>query len=92
LSHSKKNSTWKDLFNLPDFIRSKYSRELILASAQNTHLILQPLGYFPTTFFYEDITTTSGDYRNIVVAEFYKLKSITLSTDYGEPKESVRPH
>ena len=77
---------WKDFFNLPNFIRSRNSRELILASAQNTHLIVQPLGYYPTTFLYEDITTNAGDYRNIVVAEFYKLKSVTLSKDYGDPK------
>lgn len=73
---------WKDLFNLTKYTDSLKSRELLVASGQGKDVVVPPLAYFPTTFFYEDIKTNPGDYRNIVFAEFYKLKSVVLSKDY----------
>ena len=73
---------WKDLANLPKYTESMSNRDVIVSSGQGKDLILPPLTYFPTTFFYEDITVKTDDYRNIVFAEFYKLKSVALSKDY----------
>lgn len=73
---------WKDLVHLPKYIDSTKKRDLIVSSGQGKDVILTPLDYFPPTFFYEDITTKPDDYRNIVFAEFYKLKSVALSHDY----------
>lgn len=76
---------WKDLFQLPSFLSAINQRELLVSVAnEKTDLVVPPLGYFPTTFFYEDITTKTEDYRNIVFSEFYKLKTVRLSKNYGE--------
>lgn len=73
---------WKDLINLPKYTESVRKRDVIVTSGQGKDVILTPLAYFPTTFFYEDITVKTDDYRNIVFAEFYKLKSVALSKEY----------
>lgn len=88
---------WKDLINTPTYLSSQKERSNLIAiaqtkamnpsSAQDTRdqrqdLILPPLRYFPSTYFYEDIRTDANDYRNLVFAEFYKLKSVKLSQDY----------
>lgn len=75
---------WKDLFNLPSFLNSVQQRDRLVASARNTDLVIEPLAYFPTTFFYEDITVKTDDYRNIVFSEFYKLKTVRLSKNYND--------
>lgn len=75
---------WHDLLYVPKFLTSLNEREKIITdpSNKNADVILEPLSYFPTTFFYEDITTDPTDYRNIVFAEFYKLKSVKLTKPY----------
>jgi hypothetical protein len=73
---------WKDLLNSPKFLSSLEKRDSLVSSGKNTDLILPPLSYFPTTYFYEDITVKPDDYRNIVFAEYYKLKSVILSQNY----------
>lgn len=73
---------WKDLFYIPKFTESLNKRATIISSGQNTDLILPPLAYFPTTFFYEDITPLTDNYRNLVFAKFYNLNTVRLSKDY----------
>lgn len=73
---------WKDLVNLPKFSAAMSERDQMVRTEKNVDLVLPPLNYFPTTFFYEDITVKPDDYRNLVFAEFYKLKSVRLSSDY----------
>jgi hypothetical protein len=75
---------WKDLVNLSKYIESDKKRQVTIASGQGKDVIITPLSYFPTTFFYEDVMTKPDDYRNIVFAKFYKLKSVVLSHDYEE--------
>lgn len=76
---------WKDLIFIPKFLNSLHEREKIIKDIANqeTELLLPPLDYFPSTIFYEDITTDPLDYRNIVFAEFYKLKSVKLNKPYN---------
>lgn len=80
---------WKDLVFIPKFLTSLQERqEMVLnPSNQNTDLIIPPLNYFPSTFFYEDITTDPQDYRNLVFAEFYKLKSVKLTKPYNSSED-----
>tara|TARA_B110001454_G_scaffold219057_1_gene249599 strand:- start:37100 stop:38470 length:1371 start_codon:yes stop_codon:yes gene_type:complete len=73
---------WKDLVNLPKYLDSEKKRQVIVSSGQGKDVILTPLAYFPTTFYYEDVRTNAEDYRNIVFAKFYNLKSVALSQDY----------
>ncbi len=75
---------WKDLIHLAKYTNSLKSRELLVASGQGKDVVIPPLAYFPTTFFYEDIKTNPSDYRNIIFAEFHKLKSVALSKDYED--------
>lgn len=75
---------WKDLFNLPTFLESMKKRELLVQSGTKADVIVEPLSYFPSTFFYEDITAKTDDYRNVVFSEFYNLKSVRLSKSYPE--------
>lgn len=75
---------WKDLVHLPQFTASLEKRDLLVTAGKGSNLILEPLSYFPTTFFYEDITTKIDDYRNIVFSEFYGLKTVLLSKDYDQ--------
>jgi hypothetical protein len=71
---------WKDLIHIPRFLSSLNERNELVLQSKGQDLVLKPFSYFPTTFFYEDITTDPTNYRNVVFAEFYKLKSVKLST------------
>lgn len=75
---------WHDLFNVPRFVQALNERQQVIDDNKNKDLELTPLSYFPTTFFYEDITTDPNNYRNVVFAEFYKLKSVKLTKDYED--------
>ncbi len=70
---------WKDLIHIPRFLSSLKERNELVLKNKGQDLVLEPFTYFPTTFFYEDITTDPTNYRNVVFAEFYKLKSVKLS-------------
>lgn len=76
---------WKDLIFIPKFLASVQERKSIVENPANldTEIEIPPLSYFPSTFFYEDITTDAQDYRNLVFAEFYKLKSVKLTKPYN---------
>lgn len=75
---------WKDLVFTPKYLSSLSERKKVVLDPvnQETDVILPPFEYFPATYFYEDITTAPQDYRNLVFAEFYKLKSVKLSKPY----------
>jgi len=78
---------WKDLVNLPKYVESEKKRQVIVSSGQGKDVIITPLAYFPTTFYYEDVMIKPDDYRNIVFAKFYNLKSVVLSHDYEVGKK-----
>lgn len=75
---------WKDLLHLPHFLNSMEKRQTLVSANPHQDLTLPNLEYFPTTFFYEDITVKTDDYRNVVFSEFYKLKSVRLAKEYEE--------